>query len=157
MPCKKALIDHPITIDGDLSIDEAVTIANQNGLRNLPVITEDGLLEGMFGTHALLYGLLPASARMGDSSLDDLSFTKGESPDLAFNLDKIRNETVRKYMDTDIQTATLDTPIWEGIRLLVKHGSPLAIIDKETNKFEGLISEQSVLGHLEALNEELKN
>ncbi|MEC9236750.1 MAG: hypothetical protein VX803_10945, partial [Pseudomonadota bacterium] len=41
-----------------------------------------------------------------------------------------------------------DTPTWEATRLIVKYGSPLPVLEENTGKFVGLISEQSLFSEL---------
>jgi len=50
----------------------------------------------------------------------------------------------------------LGTSMWEVTRVMALHGSPVAIINQETQEFEGLVSRQTLLQHLDDTIEEIK-
>lgn len=157
MPCRDALIESPIYIDSNSSIDSALDLMSENGLRKMPVLDSHGHLVGMFGLCTLLTNLLPVSARIEDG-IPSLDFIKGSAAGVAKRLKKLKSHKVREFMVplADMPTVRLDTPIWEVIRLIVKHGSPLAVMDADTKNFTGLVSEQSILSNLENLIEEME-
>ena len=79
----------------------------------------------------------------------------GASPWVAKRLNSLLPKTMEEVMLKDPVCVRADSPLREGIRLMVKYDSPLPVIDHEdTRKLVGLISSQSVL---KALTDIAKN
>lgn len=146
MPCENALIRDVITCSPDTKIEDALNIIETRNIRGMPVLDDKGAYLGLFGVRAIMLSLLPGSYKAG--GLDTLDFAFGASPDIAEKLKALTNKTVGEIMETDIPTVTPETATLEGIRLLVKHGSPIAVLDKKTKAFLGIITKQSAIHDL---------
>ncbi|MCB1539072.1 MAG: CBS domain-containing protein [Rhodospirillales bacterium] len=157
MPCSAALIKAPVCVKEDVTVKDAMALMSGHGLRTLPVMDGHGRFVGMFGLNVLLDNLLPVSVRMQDG-LERLDFLEGASPGVAKRLLKLEKKRVSELMISvaDLPTIHAETAIWEGIRMMVVHGSPLAAVDPQTGLFQGLLSEQSVIANLEHVIEEME-
>lgn len=157
MPCHGAMLELKdiVTIKPDMTIDAVMKLLNKKKLRAVPVIDDDNMLIGMFSTKILLRHLLPVSVTMEDG-LQRLGFIKGAAPSIGKKLAKLKHEKVEQYVDKEPVVLHTEIPLWEAIRYLTAHGSPLPVIDPKTGKLEGLISDQSMLTLLELPMEELE-
>ena len=81
----------------------------------------------------------------------------GVSPGVAKRLEKVQDQVVADVMQTDCVVAHPDTPTWELIRLMIRHGSPIPVVEDETGKLEGLVSSQSMLKELQNVLEDIRN
>lgn len=149
MSCKDALVEKSVHIAPDQTVKEALHILEENHIRIAPVIDKNNHLVGMFGLHSLMEDLLPMAAQIEDG-LVDLDFMVGGAPSAAKKIRKIGPQLVRNHMDKDLDDILLhpDTPILEVIRHLTKYGSPLPVVEENSYKFVGLVSEQSCLHRL---------
>ncbi len=149
MSCNAAMIElkDVVIAKSDLTVGEIVSLLEENNLRAVPVVDDNNKLLGMFSTRILLRNLLPASVTMQDG-LQRLNFVIGAAPSLARLLSKINKDLILDHIDPNPVVLHLDTPMWEIIRLLTEHGSPLPVVNKADGTLEGLISDQSILGLL---------
>ena len=131
-----------------------MALFDQNSIRSLPVVNESNELLGIFSSHQLLKGLLPVSVTM-EEGLQRLDFVIGTAPGVAKRLQKIKDNKISDHMERDVVVLEPNTPTWETIRLLVKYGSPLPVVDEETGKLLGLMPEQAAVRELERIAADL--
>ncbi len=155
MPCKYAMITNVISLKPDMEAGEALDVLHDNKIRCAPVLDQDGNLLGMFSLENVLKHLLPVSARMEDG-LRRLDFVVGAAPGIAKRLRKLSLLRLEDIMDTKIVVLHPDTQTWEGIRLLVRYGSPLPVVEEGSRKLCGLMTEQSALNEMSKSPEELE-
>ncbi len=155
MSCDTAMITEVITAKEDETVEEALNRLNKHSLRCLPVVNNDGALMGLLSLNKVLESLLPVAVTMPDG-LQRLNFVVGASPGIAKRLNKIRAKKVSEVMNEDMYVVHPTTPTWEAIRLMVKYGSPIPVVEKETGKLCGLISEQSSIKDLDGVIEQLE-
>lgn len=154
MPNEMAIITEVISIRPDQTILDAMAMFDKHNIRCLPVIDEANHLLGIFSSHQLLRSLLPVSVTMEDG-LQRLSFMVGAAPSVAQRLQKMKSHKVSDHMERDVVVVEKNTPTWEAVRLLVKYGSPLPVVDEGTGKLVGIISEQSAISELERLYQQM--
>lgn len=154
MPCIEAMIKKVFTVNPDMTVGDVMKYLSENHIRAVPIIDGDKKLMGIFGLHKLVRDLLPGSAQVEDG-LQRLDFVVGASPLIAERLAEIKKDPVSDHMATNIVVAYPDTPTMEGIRLIVKYGSPLPIIEKDSGVLMGIISEQSALERLNRMSEKI--
>ncbi|MCB1721053.1 MAG: CBS domain-containing protein [Rhodospirillales bacterium] len=152
MPCNDAMITDVITARPGQTVAEVLELFSKHNIRSLPIVDEKNSVVGLFSFSHLLYSLLPVPATMGDHmvrlkhmdiSLDHLL---GASPWVAKRLNIILPKTMEEVMLKHPVCVRADSPLREGIRLMVKYDSPLPVVDHDnTRKLVGLISSQSVL------------
>ncbi len=149
MSSLEACIPDPLVVSPDETVDTALRRIEARNVRTAPVVDGSGRIVGLFGLHCLMAHLLPLAARMEDG-LEDLDFIVDGAPLAAKRLRQIGLSPVREHMDTDMAGRLLhpDTEILEVIRTLARHGSPLPVVERETGRFVGLVSEQSCLRRL---------
>lgn len=153
MPCRNAMITDVIFCRPNDTVESVMAVMEEKRIRHVPVIDENDVLIGMFGYSHLLKELLPVSVTMEDG-LQRLNFVIGASPGVAKRLRKVYPNPVKDHLFKDVVVVAPDTPTWEATRLIVKYGSPLPVLEENTGKFVGLISEQSLFRELlEVLDE----
>lgn len=151
MPCNAAMIKKLITITADKSVEEALGVLNTNKIDAVPVVGQGGKLEGVFSTRVLLKNLLPVSVTTGDNIHMDIKV--GAAPGVAKRLKKVAPLRVGDLMDRKATVVAPETPIWEGVNMLVHHGAPLLVVERATGKLQGMITEQSMIDELERIQD----
>lgn len=155
MPCEDAMITKVITVTPDTKVSEAVARFLERGIRSVPVVDEANELQGIFSFPHLLRDLLPATMDFHtehqrlqhfDIKLDQFH---GMSPFIAKKLATTYDKNVSELMNEDPPIVHPDTTLREGLRLLVKAGSPLAVVSKGTKNLVGIITSQSTTAALQ--------
>lgn len=165
MPCKDAMITEVISVYPDQTVGEALALFEKHKIRTVPVIDEQKHLVGLFTFASLLDELLPITDfddedenisrqfKHLDISLDFLAET---SQWVARRLELVMVKKVSDLIeDDDIRSVSPEAPIREGMRLLVKYGSPLPVV--ENDRLVGLISSQTVVKTLMKIMNEMNN
>lgn len=151
MPCEDAMITKVITIGPDKTVEEGVHMFEKHHLRAIPVVNSENGVIGIFDFNTLLNALLPVSIPgmegfVGvDIRLDNII---GAAPGVAKRLRKRMHIPVREMMRREFPVVHQDTQLWEGVRLLVKHGCPVPVVKNDTNYLVGLLTPQSVTAQL---------
>ena len=163
MPCGDAMFKDVVTVTPDQTVAEVLSLFEKHGIRAVPVVDADKKVVGVYAFNNLLLSLLPMSGMFGegihgmhtlDISLDHLS---GSAPWVARRLKNIMHEKLEDVMVKDPATVREDTPLREGIRLMVKYGSPLPVVKSEKDKtLVGLISSQTAIKTLLQIAEHVK-
>lgn len=136
-----------VTVRPDMTVAEGLAVLDGRKIRFAPVVDEAGVMVGMFSLKQILMNLLPVSVTMEDG-IENIDFIIGAAPGVAKRLVKLKASLVRDMMDRKPYVVHEGTPTWEAIRLLVRFGSPLPVVEKETGKFLGIISEQQAISEL---------
>jgi predicted transcriptional regulator len=155
MPCRNAMITDVVLCRPDDSVEKVMGIMEEASVRHVPIIDYDNVLIGMFGYNHLLKELLPVAVTM-EEGLQRLNFVIGASPGVAKRLRKIYPSPVKDHLFKEVVVVSPDTPTWEATRLIVKYGSPLPVLEENTGKFVGLISEQSLFRELLEILDEVE-
>lgn len=156
MPCNDAMIADVITVKPDQTVGDAMEIFDHDHIRAVPVIDDQGTLVGLFSLNVILTNLLPVSVTMEDG-LQRLDFVVGAGPGIAKRLRKLKDRKIAEVMKTDCVVTHPDMALWEAIRLMSKHGSPIPVVAEKTGKLEGIISGQSLLEAMEKTLDEIES
>lgn len=152
-PCSDAMIKEVLTLKPDQTVAEAMDIYKEAGIRSLPVVDDKGKLVGLMGLRHVLLNLLPKSVTMEDG-VRRLDFIMDAAPGIAKRYRKSLPLKVEELMDKNPTVVERDTSMWEAVRVMALHGSPLPIID-DKGIFVGMISRQTLLEELKNLLEEM--
>ncbi|MEM9468838.1 MAG: CBS domain-containing protein [Pseudomonadota bacterium] len=152
-PCSDAMIKQVLTLTPDQTVEEAMAIFKKENIRSLPVVDSNGKLVGLMGLSHVLTNLLPKSVTMNDG-VRRLDFIMDAAPGIAKRLRKTMPLKVSEIMDSNPNVVERDTSMWEAVRVMATHGSPLPIIEGEGN-FVGMISRQTLLEGLDNLLAEM--
>ncbi len=144
MSCKDSMLKTPIVAKMTDSVEVVLSLLETNKIRAVPVVDNNGRLVGMFGLGHILNSLLPVSARMEDG-VKKLGFVMGAMPDIAERLSGIMNEAIETHMNTDTHVLHPDTPSMECVRMVVKYGSPIPVVNADNGHLVGLVTEQTIL------------
>ncbi len=151
MPCHCAMISKLITVTTNQEIGEVLTVLEKNKIDAVPVLSESGSVEGVFSVQLLLKNLLPVSVTTGDGMGADVKI--GAAPGVAKRLRHVKNIPVSELMDKNLNIVAPETPIWEGVNMLVHQGAPLLVVESATGKLIGMITEQSLIDDMERAQE----
>lgn len=156
MPCRDAYIANPIILKGSATFDEALAVVEGHNIRSAPVVDTEGQFLGLFGGRSTFKALLPVSVTM-EGGLNNIDFFLGASAGIAKKLKKIGTHPILEYLDQKAEVGYPDMPIVEAMRLMIKQGSPLVIVDRETGVFKGIVSEQSIMTSIRHMQEIVDN
>lgn len=151
MPCHAAMIEKPLVIAPDTSVEAAIVQLKARGSDCAAVVSAGGVLEGVFSIQELMKNLLPVSVAMADGI--QLDVTVRAAPGVAKRLRKVMPLPVSEFMNRKPLVVYPQTPIWEGINILVTQGGPLAVVEGENSRFMGLITDSSLLNELLRMQE----
>ncbi|MBL4588722.1 MAG: CBS domain-containing protein [Alphaproteobacteria bacterium] len=155
MSCESAMITEVITAKPDETVETVLARLSKHSLRCVPVIDDEGVLVGLFCLNKVLENLLPVAVTMPDG-LQRLNFVVGAAPGIAKRLNKLISKNISEVMDEDMYVVHPTTQSWEAIRLMVRYGSPIPVVEKDTGKLCGLISEQSSILELDQVIRQLE-
>lgn len=161
MPCRNAMITDVITATADQTVSDALDLFLEHSITSVPIVDKNNCVIGVFSFTHLLMNILPMNLGLTDQSVGPLARLKH----MEISLDnlyeakpwvahRLKKELPKTLANTMIQSPALvhpDTPLREGIRLLVKHGSPLVVVKNDDNSLEGLITYHKTLTALKAL------
>lgn len=140
-----------ISVSEDDTVESALRLLSENGLRAAPVLDKEGVFKGMFSAHEVIKELVPSYI----AGMQTLDFAQGSGPVLSTRLKDIFPSRVGDHVSVEgcmkIETRTRT---WEALRILVKYGSPIPVVDKNSGHLKGLISEQSAIQALLAMEED---
>jgi len=84
-----------------------------------------------------------------DMNLDHIA---GGKPWVERQLTKLLDKKMSDVMIKEPHYAHESTSLREGIRLLVKYGSPIVVVKKDSMEVVGVVSSQSIVKDLRSLN-----
>ena len=147
MKAKLIMNPHPMTLRPTDTVATAAERILKHHLRHLPVVDEQGRYLGTFSVYSLLKLTLP-KAVLDKHGLDNVAFVTESVEDLAQRLGRRRDEPVKNWINIH-EVARPDTHAME-IMLLMLHGrtTSVPVVDKVTNRLEGIISFWDVLEKL---------
>ncbi len=163
MACSEAMISEVITGRPEMTVEEGLELFSKHGIRAVPVVDDKNIVKGIFNFHHLLEDILPVSVTFeeGISRVKHLEISlgglSGEAPWVAHRLEMLLPKRLDEVMVavTDMHTVKADTPLREGVRLLVKYGSPIAVVKDDEGTLAGIISSQSAVKALLKIKDEL--
>lgn len=147
MSIESALAKKTPTLTPEKTVGEAITLLEKKKLRNAPVLNKDGTLAGFFSIRHLMKNLLPVSVQV-DSGLQ-MAIPVSMAPGMDKRLASLKDEPVSALMERKMKTIALDTPVWEAVSLLIEERRPLPVLEEGSQKFLGVVTEQSLLQSLE--------
>lgn len=150
MPCHAAITDKSVILKLDQNIDQALKDMRKRKVEVAAVVNEDDQFEGTLTTREILKNLLPVSVSMADGTTLE-NITLSAAPGIAKRLKKVKPLKVSQLTNTQVQPVSPQTPLWEGVTLLVQSDDPIPVVDQGSGKFLGFITDQSMLQELEKL------
>jgi len=158
MLCQNALVPGVITAGPDDTIGDALALLEQHGIRAVPIVDADGMLLGQFNFSMVLSNLLPGPITVDHHGLEAvnlrLDYLVDAEETVAKRLAALLPVKLREVMDADAPVVHPDTPLWEGIRMLFQHGSPIPMVEESNHRLLGLLSVQSAICELAGLSGE---
>ncbi len=151
MPCHAAMTEKFVTLSEDQLVEEALFLMEKEGVDIAPVLDDDGAFVGVLSLRIIMQNLLPVSVSMADGLQLDVQIRA--APGIAKRLRKVLPLKVSDLMQRNVMHVSPETPLWEGVNLLVQHAEPVLVIDNKTNKVLGMIDGHSALNELNRMQE----
>ena len=130
------------------TVADAVRLALEGSVRDLPVTDASGTFVGMFKIDDLLLSLLPRGAVVG-MGLPDLGFVHLSVDDLRHKLRDMEAHPVRDYAVPTPAILRPETSALEAILLLHRGARSLPVVDA-SGKLVGVVGPRDVLRTLHA-------
>lgn len=154
MPCHSALLENVVVADPETLVEKVLKDMRKKKARLCVVVDEDGALLGYLDMQVLLKNLLPVSLSVQvPGKRADLMV--GAAPGIAKRLRKVKPVAVTNVMERKFHSVFPNTPIWEGVQMLVEHGSPIFVLDEDTENYVGAMDEGTAIAELERMQDEL--
>ena len=148
MSLNEIMLSDPQTVGPEATVPTAFRLMKQFGMRNLPVVDDDGRFLGVFSTVHLIELLLPVAATV-EGGLTDLSFVQDSLDDIRERYKNVENHKVGDFIESEhVPVVHTETSLVEAMLLLYKHRTHVTVVEESTNKVVGVIT---VNGILEAL------
>ncbi len=152
MPCHAALVQKILTLSPEMEIEKALEEMKNRDLECVPVVGPDGVLEGAFSIQGLMRNLLPVSVATADGL--HLDITVRAAPGVAKRLKKVLPLPVRDLMDRTVAVVYPQTPLWEGLNvLLMQQGAPVFVVEGENRRFIGMMTAASAMAELKRMHD----
>ncbi len=152
MPCHAAIVEKALVLKADMTIEKALKEMAKKKIDCAAVVDSKGLITGFFSYQILMKNLLPVSVVMNDGVQLDVKIPA--APGIAKRLRKVLPLTVNEIMERkNFPVVYPETPLWEGVSLLVQHGHPLTVIEAKTQRYIGIITQESALNELQRLQD----
>ncbi|PCJ97302.1 MAG: hypothetical protein COA45_10220 [Zetaproteobacteria bacterium] len=148
MPCHSAVVKKMHTSSPDDTVENVLKSIKKSKAQASAIVDENGQFLGLFSMKILLKNLIPVSVAMTNGVRIDIKVTA--APGVAKRLANVKTLAVSELMDRKPDTVYPDAPIWEGVNVLTKNGSPLAVVDS-AGKLHGLITYDSLVSDLESM------
>ncbi len=145
MPCYSAIVSKKVTVTPDVTVGQALKEIKKGKVNAVAVIDDDGVFHGIFSMKILLGSLIPVSVAVSEGVQHDVKLPA--APGVAKRFGNFKSRPVSDLMDRHPQSVSPDAPVWEGVSLLTKNGSPLCVLD-DKRKFHGLITYESLVDDL---------
>ena len=152
MPCHAAMTDKFITITEDEIVEKTLKTMAKAKTSCAAVIDDQGALSGMFSIKSLLKNTQPINVPMSGTSIAG-SVNIDSGPGIAKRIQKVKPLAVRDFMERKFNVVYPETPTWEGVKRLLEQDTPLIVIDKDSQKPLGLITEESLLEEFERMQD----
>jgi CBS-domain-containing membrane protein len=149
MPCSAAMIEKVLTALTEDEVESTVAAMKKANIDLVPVVDEKGVAVGAFTYHQLFENLLPVAVSDGFGG----SINIGAAPGVAKRLKKVLPLKVSDLMDRKITAVYPETPLWEGVGLLVQTNAPVLVVEPKSGKLLGVITNQSALDELNRLKD----
>lgn len=145
---QQPIIVQALTVSPVTTVAEGLALLYKHNIRSMPVVDGEDKLLGIFSFRQVFKFMLPAAVTM-EGGLASIDFVFDTAPGAAKRLGRLHSHSVVDVMERTCPRLNADTPMWEMLRLLMQHGSPLPVVDEASNRLLGIISDQSVLSRLE--------
>lgn len=127
------------------TVADAAALILEHHLRHLPVVDQAGRYLGTFGIYSVLQLSLPSAVIK--QGLKNVAFVPETATDLAKRLGRRGEEPVSQWLSKD-PVAYPHTSAMKIVQMILQGHTSVPVVDKESQRLEGMISSWSVLEKL---------
>lgn len=150
MSCKNALVEKAPVVSPDQTIDVVVKTMRTSGVSMVPVVDSDRKLVGIFSYSILLEDTLPVSLAIGaGGEMGGTSVRIPAAPGMVKRLRQSMMGPVSTLMQRPANLINPDTSLESAIREVREAGGSVVVVEPQTNKYVGVVSDASLLAALE--------
>jgi len=143
MPCHSAIVKNLIAITLETIVEDALALMKKEKITLLPIVDQHNIICGYFSAAILLKNILPVPVNMGGGVQVDL--TLSAAPGIAKRLHKAKSLPIETFMERKLRKVSGETPTWEGLKIMAEHGAPLCVVEEDTGKLIGMMTEISAI------------
>lgn len=152
MSCQAAIVPKAISLTTDMTVEDALKAMKKAKTSYAPVVDEKGIIAGLFSYKILMKNLLPVSVPMNDGTQLDVQIQS--APGIAKRLRNVQLITIDTLMERkEFPIVYPETPVWEGVSMMVKANLPLTVVEPETQKYGGFITQQSLFEEIDRIKD----
>lgn len=154
MPCHSAMVKDVLIVQPDEKVEDILKkLSKKKTMDTVVVLNEDGGIDGYMNMKVLLKNLLPVSVTL-QGTVKSADMQIGAAPGIAKRLRKVKPLEVHAIMEREFVTLEPDAPVWVGVQKLVEFGSPIFVVEEKTQKYVGVMNEESAIAELERIQDE---
>ncbi len=146
MTAQTLMNKNPVRLRPTDTVAAAADHIVKHHLRHVPVVDDQGRYLGTFSIYSLLQLAMPKAVTMKEG-LQDVSFVNESTEQLMERLGERQTEPVTNWLSQD-PVAHPDSPAMDVLVLLLRGHVSVPVVDKQTNRLEGMISSWNVIEKL---------
>lgn len=154
MPCHSAMMKNVLIVEPDETVEDILGKMKKKKAAMAVVLDDEGDILGYLDMPVLLKNLLPVSLSMQMPGQSLGGVVIGAAPGIAKRLRKVKPLAIESVMERNFNALAPNTPVWEGVQMLVELGSPIFVTEEGTARYIGVMDELSALEELERIQEE---
>lgn len=139
MSARLVMDPNPMVVRQTDSIGTAAGKIMRRRYRSLPVVDEDGCFLGVVTVNCLLKIVLPKAATM-KQGVDSVSYMETTLESLRARLRDSLDDPVTRCLKEEVAVIAPDTSLLETLLTLYREKCNLPVVDKRTNRLEGMVS-----------------
>lgn len=139
MTARLIMDPNPSVLNEEAPIRDAIKIIMAHRYRNIPVVDDSGLYQGVFGVNCLLRFVLPKAVLL-ERGLTSVPFVHDTLVDLRRRLAEKEDQPVSSCVSDDSAVVGPDTPLVETLLILYRTRNSVAVVDPDDSCLVGMIS-----------------
>jgi CBS-domain-containing membrane protein len=142
MPCRDIMNASPLTLSPDTTVEAALSTMKKKAVCCAPVTDASGTVMGLFSLRGLMETILPVSMN-SESGFSGVLVEA--APGLRLRLQKLMGQSVAVVMERRFPHVFPDAPETQAARLIADKGEGVIVMNENTGRLEGLITDLGVI------------
>ncbi|MCM2344781.1 MAG: CBS domain-containing protein [Alphaproteobacteria bacterium] len=142
MTCSDIMDKAPLKLTPEITVEDALALMKKAGVRAAAVTDAAGTVMGLFSLRNLTETILPVSM-VSDGGFAGVMIEA--APGLNLRLQGVMVQTVAAVMDRRFSHVYPDTSEAQAARLISQNGDSVIVMDENTGKLLGMISDQGMI------------
>jgi CBS domain-containing protein len=140
MTARLIMDSNPVRVHETDTIGIAARKIMRRRYRSLPVVDDDRTFLGVVKVNRMLGIILPDGATQESIGVAAEKMSGLTMDDLRDKMVEIADQAITDYIEKEVVTVSPDTSLIETLLTMYHHERNLPVVDRETNRLEGMIS-----------------